>query len=86
MKVVIFDDADYAYARDIAARYPELQLYLQPGNHTPPQPEEADSAIDMAGIMERMRWLVEKVTSDKLYTATVLPQLHTLIWGNLRGV
>ncbi|MES0812785.1 7-carboxy-7-deazaguanine synthase QueE [Roseibium sp. SCPC15] len=86
MKVVIFDDEDYAYARDVAARYPELQLYLQPGNHTPPQPEEADSAIDMAGIMERMRWLVEKVTSDKLYTATVLPQLHTLIWGNLRGV
>ncbi|MEM9630152.1 MAG: 7-carboxy-7-deazaguanine synthase QueE [Pseudomonadota bacterium] len=86
MKVVIFDDKDYAYARDVAARYPELQLYLQPGNHTPPQCEEADSTIDIAGIMERMRWLVEKVTSDKLYTATVLPQLHTLIWGNLRGV
>ncbi|MES0883733.1 7-carboxy-7-deazaguanine synthase QueE [Roseibium sp. SCP14] len=86
MKVVIFDDADYTYARDVAARYPELRLYLQPGNHTPSHPQEADSAIDMAGIMERMRWLVEKVTTDKLYTATVLPQLHTLIWGNLRGV
>ena len=86
MKVVIFDDADYAYARDVASRYPDLQLYLQPGNHTPPQPDEEDGSIDMAGIMDRMRWLVDKVTSDRLYTATVLPQLHTLIWGNLRGV
>ncbi|MCV0427255.1 MAG: 7-carboxy-7-deazaguanine synthase QueE [Roseibium sp.] len=86
MKVVIFDDADYAYAREVAARYPELQLYLQPGNHTPPQPGEEDGGIDMAGIMDRMRWLVDKVTTDRLYTATVLPQLHTLIWGNLRGV
>ena len=42
--------------------------------------------IDMAGIMERMRWLVDRVTSDRWYAATVLPQLHTMIWGNLRGV
>ncbi|MCX2725053.1 7-carboxy-7-deazaguanine synthase QueE [Roseibium salinum] len=86
LKVVIFDEADYAFARDAAARYPDLMLYLQPGNHTPPAPEDANGAIDMAGIMDRMRWLVDKVSSDRWYTATVLPQLHTLIWGNLRGV
>jgi 7-carboxy-7-deazaguanine synthase len=86
LKVVVFDDLDYVFARDVASRYPELQLYLQPGNHTPPSPEEEDSTIDMAGVMDRMRWLVDKVTSDQLYSATVLPQLHTLIWGNLRGV
>jgi 7-carboxy-7-deazaguanine synthase len=86
LKVVVFDDLDYVFARDVASRYPELQLFLQPGNHTPPSPEEEDSIIDMAGVMNRMRWLVDKVTSDQLYSATVLPQLHTLIWGNLRGV
>ncbi|MET1415942.1 7-carboxy-7-deazaguanine synthase QueE [Roseibium sp. HPY-6] len=86
MKVVIFDDEDYAFARDVAARYPELPLFLQPGNHTPPHPDEQNGAIDMSGIMERMRWLVDKVSTDRLYSATVLPQLHTLIWGNLRGV
>jgi 7-carboxy-7-deazaguanine synthase len=86
LKIVVFDDLDYVFARDVASRYPELQLFLQPGNHTPPSPEEQDSTIDMAGVMDRMRWLVDKVTSDQLYSATVLPQLHTLIWGNLRGV
>ncbi|CTQ56750.1 7-carboxy-7-deazaguanine synthase [Roseibium album] len=86
LKVVVFDDLDYVFARDVASRYPELQLFLQPGNHTPPSPEEENSTIDMAGVMDRMRWLVDKVTSDQLYSATVLPQLHTLIWGNLRGV
>ncbi len=86
LKVVVFDEDDYAYARDVANRYPGLQFYLQPGNHTPPATGEENSSIDMTGIMERMRWLVDKVSSDKWYTATVLPQLHTLIWGNLRGV
>jgi 7-carboxy-7-deazaguanine synthase len=86
LKVVIFDEADYAYARDVASRYPGHSLYLQPGNHTPPAPDQENGAIDMAGIMDRMRWLVDRVTSDRLYSATVLPQLHTLIWGNLRGV
>ncbi|WP_421980147.1 7-carboxy-7-deazaguanine synthase QueE [Roseibium sp.] len=86
MKVVVFDDADYAYAREVASRYPGQPLYLQPGNHTPPHPGEEDGFIDMNGIMDRMRWLVGKVTSDRLYSATVLPQLHTLVWGNLRGV
>lgn len=86
LKIVVFDEADYAYARDTAARYPDLPLYLQPGNHTPPCPNGETGAIDMGGILERMRWLVDKVTSDRLYSATVLPQLHTLLWGNLRGV
>ena len=85
LKVVIFDEADYAYARDVASRYPGHSLYLQPGNHTPPAPDQENGTIDMAGIMDRMRWLVDRVTSDRLYSATVLPQLHTLIWGNLRG-
>lgn len=86
MKVVIFDEDDYAFARDVASRYQDLQLFLQPGNHTPPGPEEENGAIDMAGIMDRMRWLVDRVTADRLYSATVLPQLHTMLWGNLRGV
>ncbi|GAA0785793.1 7-carboxy-7-deazaguanine synthase QueE [Roseibium denhamense] len=86
LKTVIFDEDDYAYARDLSGRYPDLPLYLQPGNHTPPSPEAADAPIDMAGILERMRWLTDKVSGDRWYSATVLPQLHTLLWGNLRGV
>ncbi|MEY9559719.1 7-carboxy-7-deazaguanine synthase QueE [Sinorhizobium fredii] len=86
MKIVVFDEADYAYARAAAARRPHLPIYLQPGNHTPPPPEDDDAPIDIEGVMERMRWLVDRVIEDKWFEARVLPQLHVLIWGNRRGV
>jgi len=86
LKIVVFDDLDYAYARAAASRYPHLPLYLQPGNHTPPPPEAHDAVVDIEGIMERMRWLVDKVGDDRWFEARVLPQLHVLIWGNRRGV
>lgn len=86
LKIVVFDDLDYAYAREAAARYPDLPLYLQPGNHTPPPADAEDAAVDMDGIVERMRWLVDKVSADRWFEARVLPQLHVLVWGNKRGV
>lgn len=86
MKIVIFDEADYNWTRDVAARYPNLPLYLQPGNHTPPPPEAEDAEIDMHGIMARYEWLIDKTLGDRWYTPTILPQLHVLVWGNKRGV
>lgn len=81
LKFVIFDEEDYQYARNAAARYPHFPVYLQPGNHTP----NGDDC-DTDGIMDRMRWLIERVNSDQWFDVTVLPQLHTLIWGNKKGV
>ena len=86
LKVVVFDDADFAYARDAASRFPQLPVYLQPGNHTPPPPDDDDAKVDVDGIMDRMLWLVEKVASERWFEARVLPQLHVLLWGNRRGV
>jgi 7-carboxy-7-deazaguanine synthase len=86
MKIVIFDEEDYLYAKDAARRYPLLPLYLQPGNHTPPPPDESDAPIDLDGIRARLDWLIGKVTSDRWFDATVLPQLHVMLWGNKRGV
>ncbi len=83
LKIVVFDEEDYDYAYFVNERYPDIPLYLQPGNHTPPH---LAASIDLAGIMKRMDWLVDRVTQDKWYNVTVLPQLHTLIWGNKRGV
>ncbi len=80
LKVVIFDAQDYAYAREASSRYPALACYIQPGNHNP------GGDFDGAGVMERMRWLIETATHDNWYDVTVLPQLHTLVWGNERGV
>ena len=86
LKIVIFDDEDYVYAKDAAARYPHLPIYLQPGNHTPPSPDVDDVIVDMTGVMRRMEWLVDKATQDRWFGARVLPQLHLLLWGNTRGV
>jgi 7-carboxy-7-deazaguanine synthase len=83
LKVVIFDEADYQYSKEAHARFPELPLYLQVGNHTPPQVSETP---DLAGISERFRWLARRVADDHWNDVWVLPQLHTLMWGNARGV
>ncbi len=87
LKIVVFDDADYAYAREAAARHPALPIYLQVGNHRPAEPNPAGAAgIDPEGLHARFRWLVDKVMQDRWFAATVLPQLHVLAWGNRRGV
>lgn len=82
LKVVVFDEADYAYAQDVHKRYPHTPMYLQPGNATPPQIGE----FDIEGVLEKTRWLVDKVIVDKWNDVVVLPQLHTLLWQNRRGV
>ena len=85
LKFVVFDSEDYAYAKKAAERYGHLPVYLQPGNHTPAE-ADAGNAADLEGIMERMRWLADKVTEDRWFAASVLPQLHVLLWGNMRAV
>jgi 7-carboxy-7-deazaguanine synthase len=79
-KVVVFDDGDFDYARELAANYRGHPFYLQVGNPVPegePEPDE---------LMRRYRWLVGRTLAARWYAATVLPQLHVLTWGNARGV
>ena len=82
MKIVIFDEVDYAWAKAVADRYPALELFLQPGN------SEVDPAVavDPQSVADRLLWLVERVTGDGWFRPRVLPQLHVLLWGNKRGV
>jgi 7-carboxy-7-deazaguanine synthase len=88
LKIVVFDDDDYAYAQAAAARYPKLPLYLQVGNTAPLKASGGvmEDDADMDDLAQRLRWLAEKVTADRWFAATVLPQLHVLAWGNKRGV
>lgn len=81
LKVVVFDDADYAYAQEVHRRYPHLPLYLQAGNATPPHV----GAFDLEGVLSKTRWLIDKVLQDQWTDCTVLPQVHALLWGNTRG-
>lgn len=82
MKIVIFDDLDYAWAVEAAARWPGLPLYLQPGNPD----SDPDRPVAAQQVADRLLWLVGKVTADHWFSARVLPQLHVLLWGNRRGV
>lgn len=88
LKIVIFNDLDYAYAQMVAARCPALPVYLQVGNPAPLTVVGgvvADEANN-DDLLQRFRWLVSKVAADRWFAATVLPQLHVLAWGNKRGV
>lgn len=79
LKVVVFDDADFNYARDIHQRYPDRPFFIQPGN--------AVGQDDTAALLRKLDWLAQRAMRDPaMADAVVLPQLHTLMYGNRRGV
>lgn len=82
MKIVIFDDTDYAWAQEAAKKYPELPLFLQPGNIE----VDPDVAVDPQVLADKLLWLVDKTMHDSWFMPRILPQLHVLLWGNKRGV
>lgn len=78
LKVVIFDEADYQFAKDIHKRYPSIPFYLQVGN-----PYLDDSVSNHTEkLLEKYEQLIDKVMNDTLNDIFVLPQLHTLLWSN----
>lgn len=83
LKVVIFDEHDLAYAEKVHLRYPNVLLYLQTGN---PDVTSADDQI-AASLLKRYEWLIDRAMEMPAFNdARILPQLHTLVWGNKRGV
>lgn len=85
LKFVVFDAADYAFAKDAAARHPALPVFLQPGNPVEAARSASETA-DLPAMMDRMRWLVERTLADGWFAPRILPQLHALIWGHRKGV
>lgn len=83
LKVVVFDEADYTFAQSIHQRYPHLPFYLQVGN--PFLQEEVDHHTDK--LLMRYETLIDRVMTDaSMNNVYVLPQLHTLLWSNKKGV
>lgn len=84
LKVVVFDDLDLEYATEIHRRYPHVPFYIQTGN---PSVTEGDTAKLVSNLLLDYETLIEKVCDrEELNHVRVLPQLHTLVWGNKRGV
>jgi 7-carboxy-7-deazaguanine synthase len=84
LKVVVFDEQDFAYAKQVHERYPDVPFFLQVGNedvHT------TDDDVLLSRLLSRYEWLIERAVQCKeMNDAKVLPQLHALVWGNKRGV
>lgn len=84
LKVVVFNDEDFEYAKNVHERYHMLPFYLQVGND---DITEADEVALRIKLLNKLEWLVEKtVRAPEMNDARVLPQLHALLWGNKRGV
>ncbi|MFD1885871.1 7-carboxy-7-deazaguanine synthase QueE [Paenibacillus wenxiniae] len=83
LKVVIFDEADLDYAEQVHLRYPGIPFYMQTGN--PDVLREEDDIA--ASLLRRYEWLIDQAMERRSFNdARILPQLHTLVWGNKRGV
>lgn len=84
LKVVVFDEADFFFAEQLHLRYPLFPFFLQVGNDDT-QTTEDDKLVQH--LLGRYQWLIDRhLVSAPLNDAKVLPQLHTLLWGNKRGV
>ncbi len=82
LKVVVFDEADYHFARRVHELHPEIPFFLSVGN---PSAQSGDGA-DTGDLTARLEWLLARAGRDGWFDATISPQLHVLLWGNKRGV
>lgn len=82
LKIVVFDEADYLFARQIHQEHPDIPFYLSVGNPSPLQGTDSDTSE----LTQSLEWLLARATQDGWFSVTILPQLHVLLWGNKRGV
>lgn len=77
LKYVIFTEADYTTAQELARCWPTLPFVFQPG-------WDAQTNSYPYGLKE----LAERMMKDKFLPNTVrfMPQIHRILWGGVRGV
>ena len=81
LKIVVFDETDLDWAKAVAARWPQLPLYLSAGTPVPARRRFRGA------VGERYRWLCEpSPPTPTLTRARVLPQLHVIAWKDATGV
>jgi 7-carboxy-7-deazaguanine synthase len=79
LKIVVFNQDDYAFARMLHRRYPDVTMYLSVGT-------EVLSQNQNELILKAYRALAETVCADpEMHDTMVLPQLHVLMWGQEKG-
>lgn len=82
LKIVVFNQEDFGWARDFFERYPSLDAYMSAGT-----PVGEDERTTIVQVRERYRLLCEAVAKDGgMDDVKVLPQLHVIAWGTKLGV
>jgi 7-carboxy-7-deazaguanine synthase len=89
LKVVVFDEDDYLFARAIHKMAPVIPFYISVGNPDT-HPHELGTPEDIAhkyALLQRLRTLMEWTLADNAMADVIVgPQLHVLAWGNIKGV
>src|SRR5699024_12101033 len=73
LKIVIFNDKDLQYAKQVTQRYPLIPLYLQVGNE---DLDQSDNDQLTRQLLNAYEWLIRQTMAEKaLNHARVLPQM-----------
>lgn len=84
LKVVVFNEEDLAYAKKVHQLFSSVPFYIQVGND---QLNEKDDSKLLVHLARKYEWLINLVMPDPDFKRVrVLPQLHTFVWGNKKGV
>lgn len=95
VKCVIFDQRDIEFMVEIMQQWPQTRnvMFASIGNVDPPAPAKRlhDDQITRAEFVEQTlnnyELLAKELWEDpRCSSVRVLPQLHTLVWGNKQGV
>lgn len=92
IKIVIFTEDDLKYAMEMA-EWSQQTIYVQVGNNSINDPDVGpafqqdtfDKNEQRSILLGRLESLVRDVLEERRYDLVILPQLHTLLWGNERG-
>lgn len=93
IKTVVMTEEDYEFAVDVRERYPNIPFFISVGNDNPPIVSSSQyfgsGRFDVNSIVERMEYIIKRVSADNRWgkrPPRIIPQMHTLLWGNKAGV
>lgn len=88
IKIVLFTQVDYNFARILQEACSEYPMYLQIGNDNDYFSDEYEvSLVELhTAFAKDYAYWADKLKQEHWYNVTLLPQLHTLVWGRGRRV
>lgn len=85
LKVVCFDALDVEYLAMVVEAFPDERIYASVGNENIDVRESSDALRNR--IADKTQWLLQELITKSWWPRVrLLPQVHTLIWGNARAV